>query len=594
MADGAPEGGSIFELFSKPGVKRDGTDFDSQHWTDGQWVRFQRGRPRKMGGYRALSQLLNSPVRSMFVDSREVLTSIHAFSQWGVEQLQIDSSGSVAGLHDRTPAGFVANPLLTWQVDTMFQSGGSGYPSLLAISSPDAESIASDAGGGLYSGDVTGTSALTQITNGTSGPNISVSGGGCVLQPFLFLYGSNGLIWNSNPNDASSATGWVTGGSNYSVVANVAGSKIVAGLPMRGGGQSPAGLFWALDSLIRVTFVGGTKIWSYDTVSSDTTILSKNCVVEYDNAYYWVGTDRFYVYNGIVQELPNQMNLNWFFDNLNFAQRNKVWALKVPRFGEIWWFYPSGQNTECDSVVIYNVREGLWYDSLVSRTAGFPAKVYPRPLMVEPDTTVTSAFTYTSTAGALRQGMAIVGVTSGATATISKATGTQLNVTGMIGTFINGETIHDTTYGGTNTGTVTSVVFAQNLATCWDHEYGTDKVIGAQPQAIDSYITTNNMTWVTGNPIVSQGAGSNYQMRLLRVEPDFIMSGSMDVIVNGKSYAQSTSLSSAPYNFNALSEFIDMREQRRELTMTFRSNEVGGTFQAGRILITSEPGDERG
>ena len=33
-----------------PGIQRDGTSFDTNLCIDGQWVRFYRGRPKKIGG----------------------------------------------------------------------------------------------------------------------------------------------------------------------------------------------------------------------------------------------------------------------------------------------------------------------------------------------------------------------------------------------------------------------------------------------------------------------------------------------------------------------------------------------------------------
>lgn len=581
----------IFALSNEPGVRRDGTDLDSEHWSDAQWVRFQRGKPRKIGGFRAMSDQLYGPVRALHFDARAAVNTIHTFTRWGVEQLQVDNSGIVSGLADRTPAGFTPNVLLAWQSASIFQSGGAGTPTLVASATPDLDSLASDAAGSIYSGDITLTAALTAVADG-SGP-ITVSGGICVLQPFLFVYGSNGLIRNSNPNDISAGTGWTTGGANKANTANVAGSKVVKGLQMRGGSQSPAGLFWALDSLIRVTYVGGTTLWNYDTLSDDTTVLSKSGIVEYDNSYYWVGTDRFYVFNGVVQELPNDMNLNWFFDNLNYAQRQKVWALKVPRFGEIWWFFPSSMSTECDSAVIYNVREKAWYDTRIDRSAGFPARVFPRPIMAQPGAD-TTAIKYTPTAGMFNTGGTVTGGTSGATGMMKKITATQLNLTNVVGTFVSGEALSD---GVGDTGTTTSAPFTQALATVWDHENGVDEVGRQDVKAIDSYVTTNNMTWVTGSPNAPpQGQGPNYQMRLLRVEPDFIMSGNMNIDVIGVSFAQDAvpTHSAVPYNYTQTTPFIDMREQRREMTLKFRSNEVGGNFQMGLILLTAEPGDERG
>ena len=45
---------SIFSLAIPAGIKRDGTQFQNDQYTDGVWCRFQRGDPKKMGGYRTL------------------------------------------------------------------------------------------------------------------------------------------------------------------------------------------------------------------------------------------------------------------------------------------------------------------------------------------------------------------------------------------------------------------------------------------------------------------------------------------------------------------------------------------------------------
>jgi len=371
--------GDLFVLNSRPGVRRDGTELDSPFHADGVWVRWQRGKPRKMGGYLALSQFANGPVRSVLVDSRNARNTAHLFSQWGVQRLAFDVTGAAGSVDDRTPvAGFAPNPAYTWTQAAMYSGVGSTYAGIIAACAPDLNDIASDVAGTVWSGDINATNPLTQVSDG-SGP-ITVSGGVTVLQPFLVVYGSNGLIRNSNANNYSAASGWTTGGSNFANTANVAGTKIVHGAPVRGGGQAPAGLFWAMDSLIRMSFVGGTAIWAYDTLSSPTSIMSKKCVVELDGKFFWIGTDRFLFYNGVVQELPNDMNQNYFFDNLNYAYRNLVWGTKVPRFGEIWWFYPRGTDTECNDAIIYNYRENTWYDAVCKRSAGDVASLVAKPI----------------------------------------------------------------------------------------------------------------------------------------------------------------------------------------------------------------------
>ena len=93
-----------------------------------------------------------------------------------------------------------------------------------------------------------------------------------------------------------------------------------------------------------MTFVGGAAGWQYDTLSQPTSILSKKGIVEHDGKFFWPGTDRFLFYNGVVQELPNQMNSNWFFENINFENRNKVWGTKIHWSSEPGGFYPHRGN----------------------------------------------------------------------------------------------------------------------------------------------------------------------------------------------------------------------------------------------------------
>lgn len=374
--------GKLAEFLSSPGIRRDGTELDSPFYSDGVWVRFQRGKPRKIGGYRAMSTLANGPVRSMLVDSRNGVNSAHYFSQWGVQRQEFTLSGAGGNLEDRTPIGFVPDALLTWTQAVMTSSTGGSFSALLAASAPDVDDISSDTGGALYTGSMRDNLPLTVVSDSV-GP-ISVSGGVAVLQPFAVVYGSNGLIRNSNANDFSDSAvagqGWTVGGSGFANSANVAGTKIIYGAPVRGGAQAPAGLFWALDAVIRMSFTGGSTIWAYDTIANPTSVMSKKAIVEHNGRFFWPGTDRFLLYNGVIDELPNQMNCNWFFDNLNYAARNKVWGTKIPRWGEIWWFYPRGSSTECDNAVIFNYLENTWYDAIKTRSAGGLVQIFPFPI----------------------------------------------------------------------------------------------------------------------------------------------------------------------------------------------------------------------
>lgn len=343
-------------LRSQPGIKRDGTKFDGDFYTDGQWVRFQRGLPRKIGGYRSISKYLTEISRGFTSYTQQLVQYCHSGSATKLERFTIDSSGNASVITDRTPATLANSANNQWMFQYMYDPSGSTN-ALIAHVSPNLECVCNDQGGQIFIGDNLGTAPLTPIALPAGG---NATGGVVALYPYLFYYGTDGIIGHSVSGDPTDLTGV---GSNIS---RPWGQKIIKGLPLRAGaGSAPAGLFWAYDAVIRVTFTGGATAFQYDVIATETSIMSSQCVVDYDGVFFWVGVDRFMMFNGVVREVPNQMNLNWFFDNLNAHQRSKVFGFKVPRYGEIWWCYPRGDATECTHAIIYNVRENTWYDTVL-------------------------------------------------------------------------------------------------------------------------------------------------------------------------------------------------------------------------------------
>lgn len=362
---------ALTALMSKPGIKRDGTKLDGNYYTDGSWCRFRLGRPKKMGGYREIANGLQGPIRGVHVHPKNPQHIATLFSNSGVQCQLVDSEGRSGGNYDRTPEAF-AEGNYTWTYQTLYDSTGTPATKIIAhAAQTDWASLDSDVDMPVYMGEVSASGALEEI------PGVNVSGGIVVLQPFLFAYGSNGLIMNSKQNDPSN---FIDGSAN---AANVAGTKIVRGFPLRGGANAPAGLFWALDALIRVSFVGGTAKWRYDQLSDNSTILCTNGIVDYDGVFFWPGVDRFLMYNGVVQEVQNPMNQDFFFDNMNWAYRQKCWATTLKRWGEIYWFFPRGTATECNHAIVYNVREQTWYDTPIERSAGAEPRVLHFPIWAD-------------------------------------------------------------------------------------------------------------------------------------------------------------------------------------------------------------------
>lgn len=509
----------IFTLGTQPGIQRDGTTLDQNFYQDGQWVRFQRGRPKKIGGYREVSPDIDNPPRGLFVYSKNNNNYIYIFTKDKVQVLQVDNNAVGNALFDITPSTHVSNDDYQWQTASVYDATGGGASVLVAHAASNLNDIANEVETNVYTGTIGATGTDMARMGDGAGGYITTSGGVCVLQPYTFVYGNNGLLKNSTANDPNNFV--VTTGNSANEV-NVSATKIVYGAPIRAGSNSPAGLFWALDSVIRVSYIGGSQVFKYDSLTANSSVLSSNGFVEYDNIYYWVGTDRFMMCDGSrVAEVPNQMNLNWFFDNLNYDQRQKVWATKVTRYGEIWWFYPRGTATECTDAVILNVREKTWYDTGLARGCGVSTQTFKYPLM----------------------------------------TGNTPNYKGKYSVYA--------------------------------HEAGRNAVEGGLEGAIYSMFETSDFGLPTGGAGQESPQGMNNWTRLTRVEPDFVQTGNMSVTVVGEEFAQTETTQSSPYTFGATTGKIDMREQKRNLRLRFESNVVGGNYEMGKVILHTEPGDNR-
>ena len=671
----------VFALDTQAGIQRDGTVTDRNYYNDGRWVRFQRGRPRKILGYREITALLAGPSRGIFVDPNDGFNNIFSGYNNGVQVATINNLGIGAGIQDFTLTGFTPSDNNLWQFDSEFDSSGTNNQLLLAHPGQNLAQIDSTTNTSVLAGDINGTSlapigtftAAGSMSSGTptvftlsaanlligagqvvtvvSGSvtipagttvvsivgttvtlsaaatltgtqsvtlkfdnSISVSGGVVVLHPYVFVYGNNGLIKNcaaGNVND------WVSADANET---NVASTKVVKGLPVRGGSNAPSGLFWALDSLIRVSYTpttvttgstASTFYWRYDVISSQTSILSSQSVIEYDGIYYWCGVDRFMLYNGVVKEIPNTFNQNYFFDNLNYAQRQKVYATKVPRYGEIWWFFPNGNSEECNDAIIYNIRENVWYDAGTAlgarRSAGYFSQVFPYPINASWEINAVGGvdgFTITNSGSGYTNGTypyQTIENGSGETSAIATITVSGGQVTNVVFTthgfnYNVGDLL--TAPGLTpGSGFQMIVTTTMNYTSLFQHEVGVDAVVtgagGGIQTAIESYFETSNLGWVSGGPAQQSPAGDNYWLRLERVEPDFVQNGNMSLYVTGRPFAQSDDVTTGPYVFAPDTGKIDMREQRRELRLKFESNTIGGNYQLGYLLLSADIGDVR-
>jgi hypothetical protein len=115
-------------------------------------------------------------------------------------------------------------------------------------------------------------------------------------------------------------------------------------------------------------FLGTTDVFGLQELADNISIISSRATITANNVLYWMGTDKFYAYDGRVQTLPCTLR-EYVFKDINFDQSDQIVCGTNEGFTEIWWFYPSAGSNSNDRYVIYNHLTNIWYYGNLERTA---------------------------------------------------------------------------------------------------------------------------------------------------------------------------------------------------------------------------------
>jgi len=141
------------------------------------------------------------------------------------------------------------------------------------------------------------------------------------------------------------------------------GSEIVAAKQSR-----QEVLVWTDAALYNMQYVGAPDVWTAQLVGENISIASQNAVAYANGMAFWMGKDKFYVYDGNTKPLPCSLH-RFIFANLDLNQYRQVTSGSNEEFHEIWWFYCSNGSSTNDTYVIYNYLENIWYHGTMARTA---------------------------------------------------------------------------------------------------------------------------------------------------------------------------------------------------------------------------------
>jgi hypothetical protein len=212
----------VVALQIKPGIQRDGTNLASVSYVDGEWVRFQNGLPKKIGGYNGIFLNASGISRGMYMSALNGLNYVVSgysdnLEQWVTSNQQGLGSGPTAF----TLANFTVSANNLWQFEIGYDSNGAGNNKLVAHPGQNLTNIDSTTdtrplvcnftdttmlGVGIFTSVGTTTSGSTTVTfsstviaigaglsvTGTSEHHCSISGNCRWCVDGCFKFGGNG------------------------------------------------------------------------------------------------------------------------------------------------------------------------------------------------------------------------------------------------------------------------------------------------------------------------------------------------------------------------------------------------------------------
>jgi hypothetical protein len=180
----------------------------------------------------------------------------------------------------------------------------------------------------------------------------------------------------SNQEDITSSTAWTATLTNQA-----GGQRLTDGAYIVGVKQTQQQiLVWTNSALYAFTFVGTPFIYALQQVGTNISTAGINAAaVVGGTTVFWMGNNKFYMYNGVVNTLPCDVRA-YVFDNMNTGQTEQIFAFTVERFNEVWWLYPSGTSTVNNSYVAYNYVDNVWTYGSISRTAWLDTPLRPNPV----------------------------------------------------------------------------------------------------------------------------------------------------------------------------------------------------------------------
>jgi hypothetical protein len=138
-------------------------------------------------------------------------------------------------------------------------------------------------------------------------------------------------------------------------------------------------LVWSDAAIYSMQYLGPPYVWGFQLLQDNISIMGPNSSITVNNITYWMGTDKFYRYNGRVETLPSTLR-QYVYQDININQNFQVFAGSIEGYNEIWWFYCSANSDTVDRYVIYDYLDDVWAYGTMARTAWLDSGLRQYPM----------------------------------------------------------------------------------------------------------------------------------------------------------------------------------------------------------------------
>lgn len=379
---------ALIPLQIPAGVVRNGTEFEqSNRWRDASLIRWHNGSMRPVGGWATrASSAFDAAARGIhaWVDN----SAGSQIAAGTFEKLfYVNASGTVT---DITPAGFTSG-----SEDAAVNVGyGGGFygTSFYGVERPNTGVYqeattwsldnwgeylvaCSPQDGKLYEWQLDTAVAAAQISNAP------VDNLGLIVteERFLFALGAGGNPRKVQWCDRENNTLWTPAATNQAGDVELQTSgQIMSAVRVRG-----RTLILTDNDAHIATYSGPPFVFGFERVGTACGMVARKAIAAVDGGAFWMGPRGFFMFDGsVAKEILCDVS-DYVFSNINRNQISKVYAVHNSQFGEIWWFFPSGDSVENNKYVAYDYLENHWEIGNIDRTCGIDRGVFTNPIWVD-------------------------------------------------------------------------------------------------------------------------------------------------------------------------------------------------------------------